>query len=94
MINRERCDNEMAKRKARSARRRGRELGGRGGLVITMSTRQKPPQLKGSKKPGKPGRRTSHIPRMGNNPRFKGRKVSLHPTSGPSRRTNRAGGVR
>ena len=41
MVNRERCDLEMAKRKARSARRMGRESRGRSVLRIPVSERSR-----------------------------------------------------
>ena len=67
MINREFCDNEMAKRRARSARRRGREGTG-SALQIKVPV---PPK---SRKPG-----GGKIQKLGNKVRFKqpvrGRKM-------------------
>ena len=65
MINREFCDNEMRKRRARSARRRGRE--GTGSAL----------QIKVPVQPRKPG--GGKIQKLGNKVRFKqpgrGRKI-------------------
>ena len=71
MINRERCDNEERKRRARSARRRGREQNQ--GLTVRLSGDQIRKQIhrmqqrnsRRRRTPGKPGRKGGQIQRIG-----------------------------